>query len=277
MADQPELVDPRRAEEDASRMPFLEHLRELRTRLRNAIIALIFGFGVAFYFAEDLHVLMMKPLVDVWLKFPELGPPTQYFTSLMDPFWTYFSYGFWAGIFLASPFIFHQIWMFIAPGLYKNERRIALPFAGISAIFFVGGALFCYFFVLPVVWEFFLGYATEQAGQHVDIGVDIALKPILTMREYLSLGRKLMLGFGLVFELPLLIFFLSAIGLVTHRSLWKFNRWWIVLSFILAAILTPPDPLSQTLMAVPLVLLYNVSIVIAYFVTKRREAAMAKL
>ena len=137
--------------------------------------------------------------------------------------------------------------------------------------------------MLPQVFDFLLAYATTNLADisngiaEYQLGPPIALRPLLSMQEYLSFSRKLLLGFGLVFELPLVIFFLSLIGLVTHRGLWRFNRWWIVLSFVLAAILTPPDVVSQCLMAVPLIVLYNLSIIIAFVVTRRREARDAAL
>jgi len=152
------------------------------------------------------------------------------------------SIGLWAGVFVASPFIFYQLWKFIAPGLYKRERRIAMAFGGFSAIFFISGALFCYYFVLGNLYHFLLSYSTEE------------LKPMIVMGEYLDLTRDMMLAFGAVFELPLLILFLSMIGLVTHRGLWKFNRWFVVIAFIIGAILTPsPDVVSQIMMAMPMI------------------------
>jgi sec-independent protein translocase protein TatC len=268
---------------DDTRMPFLEHLRELRDRLRNAIIALLVGTVVAFLFKQELFVRLARPLVAAWERRlaanPDLGQATFNFGDLIEPFWTYFSISIWAGIFIASPFMFHQLWKFVAPGLYSHERRMALPFALFSGLFFIGGAAFCYFLVLPVAFNFFLGYADSNLasmhsslGLQYDLGQNIALRPTLFMQDYLDLTKKFLLGFGVIFELPLLIFFLSWIGLVTHRSLWRFNRWAIVLSFVIGAILTPgPDIASQLLMAIPMAALYNLSILVAFVVTRRRE------
>lgn len=273
---------PPAADDDPSRMPFLEHLRDLRDRLRNAILALIVGFAATYGFKEEIFAFLLQPLLEVWAErqavHPELGPPTMNFGSLIEPFWTYFSQSFWAGIFVAAPFIFYQLWQFIAPGLYAHEKRVAFPFAAISWVFFLGGAAFCYFVVLPVVFGFLIDFSSANLASmsrsligEYQVGEAVPLKPVLFMQQYLDFAKKLMVGFGLVFELPLVILFLSLIGAVTHRGLWKFNRWAIVLAFVVSAMLTPPDWYSQTLMAGPLVVLYNFSIGISWVVTVRRE------
>jgi sec-independent protein translocase protein TatC len=182
-----------------------------------------------------------------------------------EPFWVYMSVSLWGGIFVASPFIFFQLWRFVAPGLYKRERRIGVAFAFFSGIFFVSGALFCYQYVLQNLYEFLLSYATKE------------LHPMLVMKDYLDLTRNMMLAFGAVFELPLLIYFLALANLVTPRGLWKFNRWFVVLAFIIGAILTPsPDVVSQVMMAGPMILLYNFSIVAAYFVHRGKAKRLAE-
>lgn len=277
MADDTHVLD------DDGRMPLVEHLRELRQRLRNAIIGLVFGFAIAYAFKEQLFVLLADPLLEVWANKhatnPAVGPPEFHFKSLIEPFWTYLSLALWAGIFVSSPISFHQLWKFVAPGLYKHERRYGLSFAVFSAVFFTGGAAFCYHLVLPQVYDFLLGYATSNMS-NIASGSEtyqVALKPQLFIYEYLTIARKMLLGFGLVFELPLLIFFLSLVGAVTHRGLWRFNRWWMVISFLLAAMLTPPDYISQIMMAAPLIILYNLSIGIAFIITRRREAALAAI
>jgi len=279
-------VTPEPAPADSSRMPFLEHLRDLRTRLRNSVIALIVGFVVAYNFHEEIFVILLQPLLKVWsaraAEDPSFGAPVLYFKSLSEPFWTYFSLSFWAGMFVAAPFVFHQLWKFIAPGLYQQEKRWALPFAFVSGLFFAGGAVFCYFAVLPYAYDFFLGFADSNLtsmqsllGDYSIGTVDVSLQPVLMMKDYLDLAKKLLLGFGLVFELPLVIFFMSMIGMVTHRGLWKFNRYAIILAFVFSAILTPPDPVSQVAMAGPLIVLYNLSIITSFFITRRREKKAA--
>jgi sec-independent protein translocase protein TatC len=273
----PPEKDP--AELEKGRMPFLQHLAELRDRLRNAAIVFIVAFLVCWYFAKDIFAWLRGPLFDIWVqhcnwsdKTPQClghaldinndwGPPKLIYTGLTQPFWVDMSIGLWAGIFLASPFIFYQLWKFIAPGLYKKERRTTIAFAGFSAIFFVCGALFCFEFALPKLYNFLLSYNDRD------------LLSLPNIQEYLDLTRDMMLAFGAIFELPLLIYFLAMVGLVTHRSLWKFSRWFIVLAFIIGAVLTPgPDVVSQFMMATPMIVLYNISILFAWRVTKRREA-----
>lgn len=253
------------AELDDSRMPFLEHLRELRDRVRNAAIYFAVAFVVCFYFAKDIYNWLKQPMFNVWDE-KKLGTPHVVFGKLTEPFWVEMSVALWAGIFLASPFIFYQLWKFIAPGLYKRERKITVAFAAFSAVFFVSGAAFCYYLVLEKLYGFLLGFGAKD------------VLPMILMQDYLDLTRNMMLAFGAVFELPLLILFLSMIGMVTHRGLWKFNRWFVVIAFIVGAILTPsPDVVSQLMMATPMIVLYNASILISWVVTTRREQADAEL
>lgn len=260
-----EDAEPAAADLEDSRMPFLSHLRELRDRVRNAAIYFALAFGVCFYFAKDIYGWLKQPLYNVW-NTKKLGTPHVVFGKLTEPFWVDMSVALWAGIFLASPFIFYQLWKFIAPGLYKKERKVTVGFAVFSAVFFVSGALFCYEYVLESLYGFLLGYGDKD------------VLPMIMMQDYLDLTRNMMLAFGAVFELPLLILFLSMVGLVTHRSLWKFNRWFVVISFVVGAILTPsPDVVSQLMMAAPMIVLYNFSILLAWNVTARREKKEAVL
>ncbi|HWO19753.1 MAG TPA: twin-arginine translocase subunit TatC [Kofleriaceae bacterium] len=270
-----EAQGPSDAELEQSRMPFLSHLRELRDRVRNAALFFGAGFVVCFLFADEIYAWLRQPVFDAWeaknaslvaAGKPALGDPALSFGSLTEPFWVNMSVAMWAGIFVASPFIFYQLWRFIAPGLYKRERRITVSFAVSSAVMFSGGAVFCFYFVLPNLYDFLLGYAKPEN------------KPILMMQSYLDLTRDMMLAFGAVFELPLFLYFLAMIGVVTHRGLWKFNRWFVVIAFIIGAILTPsPDVVSQIMMAMPMIVLYNISILLAWTVTAKREKADAAL
>jgi sec-independent protein translocase protein TatC len=247
---------------DEGRMPFFEHLRELRDRLRNAAIAFVIAFVGSWFFAERIYDWLSVPLANGWARNKDVLGPVMHesFSAPTTPFWVYMSVAMWAGIFVSSPLVFYQLWRFIAPGLYKKERNIGLVFSVCSALFFVAGALFCYYFVLENLYAYLLSYSKPS------------LQPQIMMDTYFDLTKDMMLAFGAVFEMPVLIYFLAKVGLVTHRSLWKFNRWFIVLAFIVGAILTPsPDPISQIMMAVPMVLLYNMSIVTAYVVTRGKE------
>jgi sec-independent protein translocase protein TatC len=256
----------REAELEEGRMPFLEHLRELRTRLRNSVMIFFVCFIGCWIFWEPVYAWIRAPFDNAWYgnhldDAQHFGtPPEMVFSSPVTPFWLSMEVAMWAALFVGSPFMFYQLWKFIAPGLYKKERRVGFWFAFFSGLFFTGGALFCYTFCLPALYDYLLSYA--QPGTH----------PMIAIDQYFDLTRDMMIGFGAVFELPMLIFFLASIGLVTHRSLWKFNRYFIIIAFVVGAVLTPsPDVVSQTLMATPMVVLYNVSIVIAFVITRRRE------
>jgi sec-independent protein translocase protein TatC len=250
---------------ESGRMPFLSHLAELRDRVRNAAIAFVIAAVGCFYFSKEIFAWLREPLFNVWRAKGLEADPHFVFTGLTEPFWVNMSIALWAGIFAASPFIFYQLWKFIAPGLYKRERRITVAFAVFSAVFFTAGAVFCRYLVVERLADFMLGFANPQQ------------KPMIAMMGYLDLIRDLMLAFGAVFELPLLIYFLALIGTVTHRGLWKFNRWFVVIAFVIGAILTPtPDVPTQLMMALPMIVLYNLSIGLAYMVTKKRERAEAE-
>lgn len=272
----------REAELEGGRMPFLAHLRELRDRVRNAAIYFMAAFLVCWYFAKDIFTWLRQPLFDIWSQHTgpgvalmvklqlvppgyDWGPPKLIYTQLTQPFWVDMSIGLWAGIFVASPFIFFELWRFIAPGLYKRERKLGVAFAVFSAFFFISGALFCFKLALPKLYDFLLSYNTSD------------LQSLPNIQDYLDLTRDFMLAFGAIFELPLLIYFLAVVGLVTHRSLWKFGRWFVVLAFVIGAILTPsPDITSQVMMALPMIGLYYISIVLAWLVTRKRERAEAE-
>ncbi len=264
-------------------MSFTEHLEELRRRLKYALLALLVGVGISYAFSDFLFVLLAQPLIKAWGD-AGLGPPQIHFANPIEPFFTYIKLSLVGGIFIASPVIFYQLWKFIAPGLYKQEKKYAIPFATISALFFIGGAAFGYFIVFPYGFRFFLGYARENMGSMEKLfGQKIALKtktfelkPTLMMGEYFGLVWRMLLAFGLIFELPLFLVFLSMLGLVTHRNLWKWNPYFAVVSFLIGAVLTPPDVITQVFMAGPLIVLYNISILFAWYFTRRHERRRAQ-
>ncbi|WP_028320057.1 twin-arginine translocase subunit TatC [Desulfatiglans anilini] len=238
------------------KQPFMGHLEELRQRLIICAIAVGVGFVGAYFFAEQLFQLLIRPLKAVMPEGEQL-----IFTNLPEMFFTYLKVSFVTGLLAAAPVIFYELWLFIAPGLYHNERRYVIPFALSSTVLFVGGALFGYFVVFPFGFQFFVGFSNEY------------VKALPSVREYFSFSIKLLLAFGLVFELPVVIFFLSRLGAVTPEILRKKRKYAILLTFVAGAILTPPDVITQCMMAVPLIMLYEVSIVISKFAQKKKEAA----
>ena len=228
---------------EAEKIPFTGHLEELRKRLVACFIAIGIGFVISYGFKEKLFDILSHPLISVMGADDKL-----IFTGLPEAFFTYLKVAFLSGFMLAAPVVLYQFWMFVAPGLYKKERSLLVPIVLLSSVFFVGGALFGYFIVFPFGFKFFLGFASET------------IKPLPSMREYLSFSAKLLLAFGLVFELPLIITFLAKLGLVSVEFLKKNRKYALILFFAGSAILTPPDVVTQIMMAFPLMLLYEISI-----------------
>jgi sec-independent protein translocase protein TatC len=268
---------------DDKRLPFSEHLRELRIRLWRSIVAYIIAIFVCWGFWRPLFALMVRPLV-ASMQAAHL-PIRLIAISPTEPLWVPLKLSMLAAVFVASPVIFWELWKFVAPGLYAREKRYALPFVLSSVMMFVGGAAFSYFVLLPIAYPVLLGMAQGNLSQINDIfgikvnmslGPAVTIEPTLTVNEVFGFSIKLLLGCGLIFELPLLITFLAGIGVVTHRGLWRFNRYAIVLCFLVGGVITPgPDVMSQVLVSVPLVALYNISILIAWIVTRRRERRQA--
>lgn len=239
--------------EDGKPMGLLDHLNELRWRLVRCFIAALVGFCLCWAVVEPLFDILTLPLNNA---LGAVGAHAQY-TSMPEPFFTRMLVAFVTGLFIASPFIFYQIWAFIAPGLYDEEKRFIIPVAVISAIFFIGGGLFCYFIVFPYAFDFFIGFSTES----------IQITPRIS--DYLDFILKLLLAFGLIFEMPLFSFFLSRMGVLTAAMMRRGRRYAIVGIFIVAAILTPPDVVSQLLMACPMLILYEFSILVAALCGKK--------
>lgn len=229
-------------EED--KLPFTAHLEELRKRLIVCFIAIGVGFALSYGFKEKLFDILTRPLIAAMQEGDKLV-----YTGLPEAFFAYLKVAFLAGLMLAAPVILYEFWMFVAPGLYQKEKRLLLPFVFLSSFFFVGGALFGYFVVFPFGFQFFLSFSTET------------IRPLPSMKEYLSLASMMLLAFGLIFELPLLITLLSRMGLVSVAFLKKNRKYAILLIFVVAAILTPPDAVTQILMAIPMMALYEISII----------------
>jgi sec-independent protein translocase protein TatC len=226
------------------KVPFTMHLEELRNRLVVCFIAVGIGFVISYFFKERLFTILVNPLISVMQSDEKL-----IFTGLPEAFFTYLKVAFLSGLILATPVILYEFWMFVAPGLYRKEKHMLVPIIIISTFFFVGGALFGYFVVFPYGFQFFLSFATDS------------IRALPSMKEYLSFATKLLIAFGLAFELPIVLTFLAKLGVVSVPFLKKNRKYAVLLFFAGAAILTPPDVVTQIMMALPLMLLYEISIV----------------
>jgi sec-independent protein translocase protein TatC len=234
------------------RMSFTEHLDELRRRLIICLVAVGIGFAASYSFAERIFAILVRPLIRVMPAGEKLV-----FTALPEAFFTYFKVALIAGVAFASPVILYQIWCFVAPGLYDRERRMLLPIVFFSTLFFLGGALFGYFVVFPFGFKFFISFASDY------------VRVMPTLRESLGFATWLLLVFGIVFETPIVILILARLGIVNAEKLRRNQKYAVLIIFIVAALLTPPDVVSQLLMAVPLMILYELGIWIAKLFSKK--------
>ncbi len=239
---------------DEKKLPLTGHLKELRQRLIYSFIAIGIGFILCYAFANTIFNLLARPLLKMM---PEEG--SLIFTSVAEAFFTYMKVAFIAGLILVSPFVLYQIWAFVAPGLYQKEKRYVVPFVLGGSLFFIGGVLFGYFIALPIGFKFLLGYATDF------------IKPMPSMKEYLSFSIKFLLVFGLVFEFPVVLTLLATMGMIDAKTLARQRKYAILLIFIFAAVMTPPDIISQVLMALPLMGLYELGILLSKIFGKKKE------
>ena len=253
------------AEAEGKKMPLLDHLIELRQRLLYAFIALFVAFLVCFFFAQQLFDFLAAPLADILLeRDSDTRNPRLIFTDLTEVFFTHIKIAFFFGAFITCPIFLTQIWLFVAPGLYKHEKSAFGPFlAATPILFFLGGAL-VYYVIFPLAWQFFLTF--ESVGGAGSLPIELEAK----VNEYLSLVMKLIFAFGLCFQLPVLMTLLAKVGLATSEGMARKRKYAIVGVFIVAAIFTPPDPLSQISLAIPIILLYEVSIYMAKLVERKR-------
>jgi sec-independent protein translocase protein TatC len=240
-------VEPAFPGEDG-RMPLIEHLKELRIRLIRSVIAIGVGFLLAYGFVDEIFYLLTVPLRDVSHNTVLLIG-----TGIGEAFFTKIKVALVAALFIASPAVLYEVWRFIAPGLYASERKTAKPFVIFTTLFFLAGGYFCWAVVLKIGYAFFL-------RQYASIGVT----PTLRISEYLNFSAKLLLAFAITFEMPVLAFFLTRLGIVDYRWMIHQLRYAILIIFIVAAALTPPDFISQFLLAIPLLLLYALSIGVSY-------------
>jgi sec-independent protein translocase protein TatC len=251
---------------DDRQMPLLDHLIELRNRLVYACAAIFIGFFICYFFAEDIYGFLVRPLADIYQG--QTGRRMIY-TGLTEAFFTYLKVAFWAGSFLAFPFVAIQLWMFIAPGLYKTEKKAFLPFLVATPIlFFMGGAM-VYYFIFPLAWRFFLSFETPASPGVLPIELEARVS------EYLSLVMKLIFAFGLSFQLPVALTLMGRVGLVTSEQLKRNRKFAIVGVFVVAAVITPPDVISQIGLGVPILVLYEISIIAVRIVERKRADAEA--
>lgn len=243
-------------EEEEGQMSLFEHLAELRTRLIRSIIAVTIGAGASWAWVEEVFKFLMMPLKKAA---PAAVMANVHYKDMSEPFITLMKTALFTGVFVTIPFVLYQLWSFIAPGLYAHEKKIAGPFVALATLFFYGGASFCYFVVMPFGFQFLFAFSSSVAT------------PTLMMSEYYSTVVTLMLAFAFVFEMPVLSMFLSALGVLTHRPMVQYWRYAVVAIFVIAAILTPPDVLSQMSMAIPMLILYALSTAVAYMFTMRYE------
>jgi sec-independent protein translocase protein TatC len=251
---------------DDRQMPLLDHLIELRNRLMYSCAALLIGFVICYFFAEQIYAFLVQPLADIYQG--QTGRRMIY-TGLAEAFFTYLKVAFWAGAFLTFPFVAAQLWLFIAPGLYRTEKRAFLPFlAATPILFFLGGAM-VYYFIFPLAWRFFVSFETPPGEGALPIELEARVG------EYLSLVMKLIFAFGLSFQLPVALTLMGRVGLITSEQLARNRKFAIVGVFVVAAVITPPDVISQVGLAVPIILLYELSIIAVRIVEKRRAEAEA--
>ncbi len=235
--------------------PLSGHLLELRKRLVRSVIALVIAFVFTYGYSETLYGLLLRPVLPA---LPE-GQKFMAFSGLIEPFFVYLKVGLLGALVLASPFIIYQVWSFVAPALYDKERRLFMPVFGLSVLLFIVGVCFAYFVVFPVAFKYLLGYS------------DVALKPYLSMSLYFGFAAKLLIAFGVAFQLPLVIMVLSMVGLVTAGKMASYWRYALICSVVAAALLTPPDIFSQVLMGVPLMVLYWLGVLLAWIFGKKTE------
>ncbi len=249
----------RQGPEMTDKQPLLEHLGELRNGIFKSLIVVAIGFGVSFYYSEQIFSVLILPmhyilsfsLEEPYMAFRKTGSAdlNLVFLAPAEALWMHFKISFISGTIVTSPVIFYQVWRFVSPGLLLKEKKYALPFVFVTTALFIAGVLFCFIIVLPFAMNFLLNYKTEN------------IKPMISVGKYIDFCMKFILAFGFVFELPIIVVFLTRMGIVTTEFLSKNRKYAVLVAFILAAFLTPtPDAFNQTLMAVPIIVLYEAGI-----------------
>jgi sec-independent protein translocase protein TatC len=257
---------PREEEDqiDDKPMPLIEHLLELRTRLLWSLGAFIIAFTVCYYFSTQIYGFLAQPLADI-LHQQSGGERRMIFTALYEAFFTYLKVAFFGAAFISFPVWATQLWLFIAPGLYRSEKRAMLPFMLASPVLFVMGAALAYYFIFPLAWKFFISFETPPGTGALPVQLEAKVS------EYLSLVMHMILAFGVAFQMPVALTLMAKVGIVSAAGLKKGRRYAVVGMFVLAAVITPPDIISQIGLAVPLIALYEISILAAGWVAPKRD------
>jgi sec-independent protein translocase protein TatC len=236
------------------KQPFIAHLKELRDRLVVCLVGVGVALIITYIFKDRIFAFLMQPFIDV------MPPQSSFiFTGVTEAFITYFKISIVAALFLASPVILYEVWMFVSPGLYGKEKRYIIPFIAFGSVFFVIGGLFCYFVVMPYIYRFFVSYAGPS------------IIPMPSLKDYMNLALKMLVIFGLVFQMPLVAYYLSKAGIIKYRTLAKKRRYAILAIAIVSAVITPPEVTSQLLLALPMYGLFEVSIIIARVFGKKEK------
>jgi sec-independent protein translocase protein TatC len=255
-----------RADEDTiddKPMPLLDHMKELRTRLLWAVSAFFLAFAVCYYFSAQIYGFLAQPLADILQK-QGGGERRMIFTALYEAFFTYLKVAFFGAAFFSFPVWATQLWLFIAPGLYRSEKKAVYPFLLASPFLFLAGAALAYYFIFPLAWKFFITFETPPGTGSLPIQLEAKVS------EYLSLVMQMILAFGIAFQMPVLLTLLCKVGILDVATLKKGRRYAIVGNFVVAAVLTPPDIISQVGLAVPLILLYEISILAATWMAPKK-------
>lgn len=242
------------------KLPITTHVRELRIRLIYSSLILFISFLICYNYALEIYQFLLKPL----LSNNQYVDQKIIYTNLSEVFFSYIKLAFFAASFISFPYFLIQLYIFMAPGLYKQEKLVMIPYLIFIPVLFIAGALFVYYFIIPIAWNFFLSFEVNEIGK-------IPIKLEAKVSEYLSLIMHLIIAFGLAFELPVLLILLVHINIIDTEKLKKFRRWSIVIIFTIAAIITPPDAISQISLAIPMIMLYEIAIFIGKIIENKRN------